>query len=84
MIKEYLVYVEYTDTIDDREQAGSTLHVCAQGAQINALLRALNDSIHVYTIQVSVAQPDPIKGAVSRILTRGDLGYVDTEMHKIQ
>ena len=84
MIKEYSVYVEYTNTIDDHERAGNTLHVCAQGTQINALLRALNDSIHVYTIQVSVSQPDPIKGAVSRILTRGDLGYADTEMLKIQ
>lgn len=84
MINEYAIYVEYNDTVDGHEQAGSMLHVCAQGAQINALLRSLNDSTHVYSLRVYVSKPDPIRGAISQTLTRGDLGYVDTEMHKIQ
>jgi len=79
MAKDYVIYVEFRESIDGRGPVSQTLNVNSSGPEFAVLIEALNDSIAVESIAIYAN-----KISTMNRLTKQDIGYNNDRLSKLK
>lgn len=79
MSKDYIIWVEFCESIDGRSPVTQTLHVNSSGPEFAVLIEALNDSAAVEFISLYLN-----KVSMMNRLTKEDIGYNNDRLSKLK